>query len=98
MKTIWKYQLEVTDRQEISMPTQAKILTVQTQNNILTLWVEVDTDANYGIESRKRVIQIIGTGNPFPPLEQNEERKYIGTCQMQGLVEFVWHVFEIIEK
>jgi hypothetical protein len=95
MDTIWKYQLEITDRQEIFMPYSAKILTVQVQHNILCLWARVNTDQDpvFGEEKKKRVIEIIGTGNPIPNLAIYEtHRRYISTCVMGY---FVWHIFEI---
>lgn len=99
METIWKYQLEITDRQEIMMPYNAQILTVQVQNGILCLWARVNPTAKkdpvYDEEDRKRRIEIIGTGNPIPKLTIAEaRRKYIGSCVMEGGY-FVWHVFEI---
>ena len=95
MDTIWKYQLEITDRQEIFMPYGAKILSVQVQHNILCLWARVRTYQNpvFGEVKEQRVIEIIGTGNPIPELGIHEaKRKYIGSCIMG---DFVWHIFEI---
>ena len=31
-KTIWKFELEVTDKQFVRMPQEAELLSVQTQN------------------------------------------------------------------
>lgn len=42
MKTIYKYPLDVTDRQVIAMPEDAEILTVQVQNGKPMLWAVVD--------------------------------------------------------
>lgn len=95
MKTVWKYLLEITDRQEILMPYNAEILTIQEQHNILCLWAVLNTapDPIFGEEKEKRIIEIIGTGNLIPELAIHEtKRKYINTCIMEP---FVWHVFEI---
>jgi len=40
-KSIWKYQLEVTDNQIVKMPKDAEILSVQTQNEEVCLWALV---------------------------------------------------------
>lgn len=80
--TIYKYNLKITDSQILVMPQKAKILSVQDQNGALCLWAIVDT---YN-ETRPYVIEIYGTGHPFP----YETRIHISTVQMNGLV---WHIF-----
>jgi hypothetical protein len=82
MKTIWKFQLRLTDLQIVSMPKGAEILTVQVQHGIITMWAKVNTDA----ELVRVPIQIVGTGNPYQSVG-----KYIGTVQLDG---FVWHLFQ----
>lgn len=86
MKTIWKYQLDVTDRQRLYMPKGAEILCVQNQGGVLCLWAKVDS----GAKPEERVIVIVGTGRPI-----HRDLKYIGTVQQ---VAFVWHVFEITRE
>lgn len=84
MKIIYKYELQVTDYQEIYPPKGFQILTVQMQRGVICLWALVDNTQPTEMVS----IAVVGTGNPFPwePLW-----KYVGTVQ-QG--EFlVWHVF-----
>lgn len=83
---IYKYTLNLTDLQEVTMPAGAEILSAANQNGSLCLWALVDTDK----ESRRRFIEIIGTGNP---IEKNDNiiRRFIGTAVMNP---FVWHVFE----
>jgi len=85
-KTIWKFLLEVKDTQIIEMPKKAELLTVQMQNGIACLWAMVDPNE----ETERRLIEIIGTGNP---VEMGIERKYIATFQLhEG--QLVFHVFE----
>ena len=86
-KRIWKYQLEVVDVQNISMPKGAEILTIQVQYGEPCLWALVDPKE----EVEKRTIEIFGTGNPI--LVDMEMRKYITTFNLLdgGLV---FHVFE----
>ena len=87
MKTIYKYELKLVQKQVISVPSNSKILTVQLQKDRIVLYAEVDTD-NFLVP---RVINIIGTGQTLPdlPLE------YISTVQIG---EFVWHIYETIER
>lgn len=84
---IWKFPLEVTDRQELRLPVASKILTVQTQRGVPCLWalVNEETAAN-----SLRKIAIYGTGNPLP----DNPGEYIATFQMHG-GDLVFHVFEV---
>ena len=84
--TIWKYELEITDRQTILMPGGAKILAVGDQDGTLCLWAECDP-GNLGLD---RVIAIVGTGHPMPGMGRPV---HIGTVLMPP---FVWHVFEVV--
>lgn len=86
MKTIHKFPLQVADSQEMKMPKDSTILTVQVQNGTPCLWALVDTDK----EAEERFIRIIGTGHPVP----ENVLRYIGTFQvLEGT--FVGHVFEV---
>lgn len=85
MKTIWKYPLDLQDKQTVMMPEGAEILTVQMQG-AACLWALVDS-RNVLTD---RVIEIFGTGNPMHS-DMGVERRYIGTIQQPP---FVWHVFE----
>lgn len=90
--TIWKFQLELADRQTVEMPSGSQILTVQLQHGKPCIWALVDTSQT-GKEIR--VIEIIGTGNPIPNPE--DKREYIGTFQFMG--HLVFHVFErVLER
>lgn len=87
MRTIWKFPFENMGMFGLDMPKGAEILTVQVQGGIPCIWEMVDP----GQEKKKRTIVIHGTGHP---IQQAEEKKYIGTYQeMQG--ELIWHVFEL---
>jgi hypothetical protein len=85
MKTVWKYQLEVKDRQSIAIPSDYKFLSVQTQDDIPCVWVLVDP------ASHLLTVDIIthGTGHPCPDLEGTE---YIGTYQLGSFVGHVWGI------
>jgi len=90
MKTIWKYNLEITDEQFINIPEGAEILTIQIQKGKPVLWGLVnDKDKN---ETRK--IRIFGTGIP---IITDWSLKYIGTYQLLN-GDLIGHVFEEIIK
>jgi hypothetical protein len=81
--TIWKFPLQVADRQTVMMPGGAAILTAQMQSGQLCLWAQVEATQT----KTPRVIRIFGTGHGIPDADND----YIGTVQMGPLV---WHVFE----
>jgi hypothetical protein len=84
MRTIYKYPLRVADEQEVEIPKDAVVLTVQVQYGQPCLWAWVDTANPPG----KRTILIRGTGHPADGLG-----RYISTFQMeQG--KLVFHAFE----
>lgn len=88
--TIWKYSLNVTDRQSLNMPIGSRLLTVQIQHGQLNLWALVDPK----IEDREdRIILKRGTGRP---IERHPGLLvYISTVQDLG-GNSVWHFFEEI--
>jgi hypothetical protein len=86
MKTIWKYDVLIKDDMQISMPKDAKVLTVQTQQGVPCMWAEVES-ANDKVE---RYFKWFGTGHPIPI---DLDLKYIGTVLLMrdGLV---FHLYE----
>lgn len=87
MKTIFKYPIEVTDRQIVRMPRGAQILSVQYQGKQLCIWAQVD-DQEPLVD---RVVLVCGTGHPMPEAPVGVFLHHIGTVQ-DG--PYVWHVFE----
>ena len=83
---IWKFPLDVTELQGISIPSTARILTAQTQHEIPCIWAQVDE--NTALVTRK--IRIAGTGHDIP---ENSKGIYIGTFQLRGGA-FIYHVFD----
>jgi len=81
---IYKYELKIQDRQNITMDWDARLLSVQFQDGKLCLWAMVDTNS----WKSHRTIRIVGTGMDFDP----DGLVFIGTVQQDG---FVWHVFEV---
>lgn len=90
-KTIWKYQLDTTDKQTITMPFGAEILSVQMQGLNPCMWVLV----NPSKELEDRYIEIYGTGHIIG-CDMGIDRAYIGTYQVSGN-QLVFHVFERID-
>lgn len=86
MESIWKFSLEVADKQAVHMPVKAKVLCVQSQHDQPCIWALCDTNA----PSVERTFAVYGTGH------QHEQIKgeYVGTCQCHGGA-LVWHVFEL---
>ena len=90
MQRIYKYELAITDIQQISMPVRARVLSVANQGGKLCLWAMVTPNTPYNLRS----FRIIGTGNPIEdnPFDKNPTGAFIGTVLMPP---FVWHVFEL---
>ena len=84
-KKIYKYTLEVLDRQLIEMPVGARILSLQQQGSTVCIWAIVEE----GQPIDKRVFYIFGTGHTLPDFINKSD--FIGTVQTGPLV---WHVFD----
>lgn len=85
MLSIYKYILPVIDEQTILLPVGYRILSVQNQNDYLSLWAIV----GMGVEREEVYFRIFGTGQPINT-EDLEGLTYLGTVQIKGMV---WHVF-----
>ncbi len=90
MKTIWKFVLVITDQQEIEMPWDAEILSVQFQGEQLCLWALVEP----GLYPKpdKRLFLMFGTGHPIRD-ELLRSCRFVATVQHHK-GQLVWHVFE----
>jgi hypothetical protein len=89
--TIFKYELNLVERQDLFLPRLAKIISAQTQREKVCIWAMVDTNE----KKENRTIAIVGTGNPLPKINPDEKMVHIDTVQMHSMV---WHVFEIVQK
>ena len=90
MNRIYKYELKITDVQEVLLPINSKILSIKEQNGLIQLWAFINpSETNF----EKNRIYIFGTGNPIP--ENYEDLIYIDTVIQE---QFVWHVFKEEEK
>jgi hypothetical protein len=83
---IWKWQIEVTDRQTVMMPKGAKLLDVQMQGGDCCVWALCDQNA----KKEPRSLAIYGTGHTIP----NEAGEYVATVQMLDGAR-VFHVFDV---
>ena len=93
MEVIWKYGLPIVDRQTLTMPVSAEILSVQEQAGGLQLWAVVVPEEK---RREQRVIEIVGTGNPMPDvIAEGLSRYHLATVQTAG-GSLVWHVFELL--
>jgi hypothetical protein len=87
MKVIYKYQLSVTDRCVIALPLGFKILTLQMQNDMPHIWVEINPDE---VQFTNVAFRTIGTGQKFV----EDDLTYIGTYQFDI---FVFHVYQEVD-
>lgn len=85
MKKIYKYPILIEDKQVISMPINAEILTVQIQNGVPCIWALVDTSSPLSDVS----VRVYPTGGEVYP---SPNLKYCGTFQLIG-GGLVFHVF-----
>ena len=85
MIAIWKYPLAETFGQDFEIPGNHKVLSLQLQNGIPTLWIMVDTE----VPTIKKTIWTIETGSRMP--EHLTSSRFIGTYQIG---EYAYHVFQ----
>lgn len=84
MKSIYKYELVVSDEFKLLIPSGAKFLSVQVQNNKPCLWALVEPRN----ELKHYRFRCFGTGHNI----DEPGLKYLGTTQaVHGT--FVWHFF-----
>lgn len=84
---IYKYTFRVDDTVTITMPKGAEILSVQTQDDVPTVWALVDPKA----PPVSRLFHIFGTGHPIPGLFGPSS--FVATFQQRDGA-FVWHMFD----
>ena len=83
MRTIWKFPVPFLSG-DIVMPKGAKVLGLQLQQDVPTLWAAVDP----GNPNEIHHLVTYGTGDPIDP----KAGSYIGTFQIPP---FVWHVYDV---
>lgn len=86
-RVIYKYELALKYKQDIELPMDYDVLSVQCQNNSIMLWAVVYPTA----EKVPRRIYIFGTGEKLPDNFNEYIRPgYLGTVQQDI---YVWHIF-----
>ena len=93
MRRIYKYPLDITKgeqgvgiRFDVPMPKGARILTVQMQAGLPTIWADVSKDR----EATRRLV-IYGTGWDLP----QEPGVYVSSVQSGP---YVWHIYDQGER
>lgn len=89
MNTVWKYDVVIDDNFSLSLPKNAKILSVQMQNGNAQMWCLVDDSEKVSLT---RYFRLAGTGHPI----QENRLKFVGTFQPNSYL--VFHLFEIIDE
>jgi hypothetical protein len=91
-KTIWKFDLQLTDNQYLAMPKGARILDLQVRKGRPYIWAEVDTEE----VTEKRYFTTYSTGGYIKSEDEEWRRSYIGTFRLEG-GHHSFHVYEDIE-
>ncbi len=89
MKTIYKVPLMIAGDATVNLQRGAKILCVQMQNEVPTMWYECDTAEP--LEPRR--ILMYGTGQQM--WEGDGRGPYLGTLQV---AVYVFHVYEGVNQ
>ena len=87
-QAILKFQLNDNFSTYITGFKFIKILDIQLQNDIPTIWVICDIEAEDAGDCSYEIFKV-GTGHGWSVEEWNEDN-YIGTLQLNG---YVWHYF-----
>jgi hypothetical protein len=83
MKTVYKYPLEVEDKQILKLPVNSKILSANFQGNDLFFWALIDKDRD---DTQEVTFYIHGTGHNIT----EDGYIFVNTVFINGLV---FHVF-----
>lgn len=84
---IFKYELNIVDIQNVSMPNGAKVISAHMQNEKICIWTLVDETAS----KKEKLIAIIGTGHKIIIPINDFEFYFVGTVVFSNLLTF--HVF-----
>lgn len=93
IKQIFKYPIEITDSQEISMPIGSEILCVKVQYGKPVIYALVEK----GFDEKEKVpIGVFGTGHDIEEDECLGRNTYLGTFLLSN-DSLVFHVFRLTE-
>ena len=93
---IWKYPLEIVDKQVLTMPAGVEILSVGKQGETVTLWAKVSLLPTHEVHKTPMesvTILIFGTGHALP--KDIELALFIGTV-LTSSDQLVWHIFRMM--
>ena len=85
--TIWRYPLEITDRQTIKVPVGARLMCVKEELGILTTFWFVDPQKEQ--QETEATFYIYITGHPIP---YKYIRHYVDSVVCNN-GRLVWHIF-----
>ena len=89
MTSIWRQELALVDKQEITAPGLRRIVAIDNKRGGIEAWFEVDTDA----EDRTLEVYIVGTGHDVPEaVTRGWESTYLGHL-IDG--PWVWHLYSV---
>lgn len=87
MRTIWKYDVPITDEFTLAIPGFGRVVSVGLDpSDKPSIWVTVDTEA----DASESTFAVVGTGNPMP-----DGAMPVGTIRQDP---FMWHVCQIDEE
>lgn len=85
MTTVYKYQIQVDDFQQVGMPKGAEILSVITNHEEVFVYAKVDTEQQIVPYN----IYMVGTGHDSAEID---DKVFLGTITLRN-GKFVGHVF-----
>ena len=88
-RVIYKYQMPVLERFEMTLPVGAKIIRMADENGMFWLWAEVRTDA----PDEQRTFWAFKCGGKMP---DDVRLKYIGFCAVFVQQELGLYIYEEI--
>jgi 3-oxoacyl-(acyl-carrier-protein) synthase len=86
MKSIYKYELDITDSQILDLPVGSKLLSVANQNNKIVLYALVNVDVTF---KKSHTIITHGTGHQANDVD---DATFLGTVLLHS-GQLVFHVF-----
>lgn len=92
IRTVYKYQLQLNDTTEVTLPTNHQILKFGCQVDSIIMWclVELPEDGEPRAGTVTRKFRIAGTGHPIQ--EGVTKDHYLDTVFMGRCV---WHIFKL---
>lgn len=97
MRVIYKYQIPVAEKYELTLPRNSEIIRVDDVDGFFYLWAKVDTNL---LSTETRYLELYKTGQEIVSQngENNDELKYLGFCKIYIGMELGLYVFENLTK